>query len=210
MSSIFVCQKPQKASCVRQPSHLICCRQFDFRSTTLSSVQIRHTGMQRNGTRGTEEVDPCTSAEKCAEGERRMRGGRKEEKKHGVQGLPRTTVQWLMICVMLTMTLKAMMIMLLSFIMLFLVQIPVRSIHQWDSKPCHRKSTVHATHAIEYQRSGASKQLCRSQSPTLGPTSEGHAPSGWLTCLASSVTKLCGQHGPALRASSAPTCVDAV
>ena len=54
------------------------------------------------------------------------------------------------------------------------------------------------------------KHLCRSQSPSLGPTCQGLALSGWLTCLANHSTWLCVQHGPASRVSSASTCVDAV
>ena len=34
--------------------------------------------------------------------------------------------------------------------------VSVRSPHQWDSKPCHRKSIASATHAIEFQGGGAS------------------------------------------------------
>ena len=34
--------------------------------------------------------------------------------------------------------------------------VSVRSLHQWDSKPCHRKSIARATHAIEFQGGGAS------------------------------------------------------
>ena len=47
------------------------------------------------------------------------------------------------------------------------------------------------------------KHLCRSQSPTIGPTSQGLARPGWLTRLARHSTKPCGRHGPASRASSA-------
>ena len=68
--------------------------------------------------------------------------------------------------------------------------------------------TVHIQlNSKEVVRQCSTKHLCRRQSPTLGPTGQGLALSGWLTCLASHSTYLCGQPGLALRASGAATCV---